>query len=124
MGMQIDLSTVKRVYSGKPGCGCGCRGEYKVPARNAANGITERGYAYSPEDVSDRSVAIIVHKIEKIANGELPGEIEMMGPNWLSANNDYPRDAATRTYIVYFETPQPGFVEAYGHLATKVLANN
>jgi len=30
----IDPSTIARVYSGKPGCGCGCRGSYYDDARN------------------------------------------------------------------------------------------
>ena len=30
----IDIATIKRVYSGKPGCGCGCRGQYWTDARN------------------------------------------------------------------------------------------
>ena len=31
---QIDLDKVVRVYSGKPGCGCGCNGKYSTDARN------------------------------------------------------------------------------------------
>ena len=30
----IDPATIVRVYSGKPGCGCGCRGKYWTDARN------------------------------------------------------------------------------------------
>ncbi len=30
----IDYTKVTRVYSGRPGCGCGCRGKYYDDTRN------------------------------------------------------------------------------------------
>jgi hypothetical protein len=30
----IDRATIVRVYSGRPGCGCGCNGTYYEDARN------------------------------------------------------------------------------------------
>ena len=30
----LENGTVTRVYSGRPGCGCGCRGKYYDDARN------------------------------------------------------------------------------------------
>ena len=32
--MMIDRATITKVYSGRPGCGCGCRGRYYTDARN------------------------------------------------------------------------------------------
>jgi hypothetical protein len=29
--MQINVNEIKRVYSGKPGCMCGCNGKYTGP---------------------------------------------------------------------------------------------
>lgn len=43
----IDITKVKRVYSGKPGCMCGCNGKYATP------------------DESSRSVAIIAGKLAR-----------------------------------------------------------
>jgi hypothetical protein len=48
--MQIDVNTIKRVYTGKPGCMCGCRGKYTKP------------------DESMRSVKIIVGKLASNPN--------------------------------------------------------
>ena len=31
---KIDPDTVTRVYSGRPGCGCGCRGKYYDDVKN------------------------------------------------------------------------------------------
>lgn len=32
--MEVPFEKIARVYSGKPGCGCGCRGTYWEDARN------------------------------------------------------------------------------------------
>lgn len=32
--MEVDREKIVRVYSGRPGCGCGCRGKYSDDARN------------------------------------------------------------------------------------------
>ena len=41
MKTKIELSRVTRVYSGRPGCMCGCRGKY-YDARGAAHPPTLR----------------------------------------------------------------------------------
>lgn len=33
---EINGHTIAKVYSGKPGCGCGCNGKYFEDARNIA----------------------------------------------------------------------------------------
>lgn len=114
--LSFDLNIIQQVYSGKPGCACGCNGNYRAPSRHADDGVAIRGYAFSPDDISDRSVKLIANKVAKIANGDLPGQIDMMSPDWVSANNA----DGSRTYTVYFDSPQPAFVAAYGHLAAKV----
>lgn len=59
----LDLTKILKVYNGKIGCMCGCNGYYKVPACNLEAAGKHRGYAYSEEDVSDRSVKIIAKKV-------------------------------------------------------------
>jgi hypothetical protein len=51
------------VYSGKPGCMCGCRGKYSYASDYKKEGGKERGYDVTDEDVSDRSVKLIVGKL-------------------------------------------------------------
>ena len=34
MTTQINRDAIVKVYSGRPGCGCGCRGRYFEDARN------------------------------------------------------------------------------------------
>jgi len=43
---QLDYSQVVRVYSGRPGCMCGCRGSYRYPkGTDVAEMDRRRGYA-------------------------------------------------------------------------------
>lgn len=59
----LDVSKILKVYNGRIGCMCGCNGYYRVPAVNKDLASKERGYPYSDEDVSDRSVRIIAKKV-------------------------------------------------------------
>jgi hypothetical protein len=53
----MELNKVFKVYSGKPGCMCGCNGRYKMASAHAESAAAE--------DISDRSVKIIFNKIMK-----------------------------------------------------------
>ena len=55
----MELGKVMKVYSGKPGCMCGCNGHYRVASAHA------KAAGYDADDVSDRSVKIIFNKIIK-----------------------------------------------------------
>lgn len=46
-------------YSGRPGCACGCRGNYRYASAHREWAGRNRGYAVGDDDVSDRSVARI-----------------------------------------------------------------
>ena len=50
----FTLANVEKVYSGKPGCMCGCRGKYSY-----AQGC-EEGY---DDQVNERSVKILFNKV-------------------------------------------------------------
>ena len=39
--MELDVARVKRVYAGRPGCGCGCNGRYWDDARNIKRVVKE-----------------------------------------------------------------------------------
>lgn len=111
----IDQALVECVYSGRHGCACGCKGNYRYPERHRDNGQQIRGYDIDAEEINERQIARIIHKVEAIANGDEDGEIDMINVRWISANQ------GNRTYAVYFDNPQPGFVEAHGHVAKKIV---
>ena len=61
----IDKAKVLSVYSGADGCACGCQGKhkYRADAELRALGSKRRGYTVTDDEVSERSVTIVVNKI-------------------------------------------------------------
>lgn len=56
------------VYSGAPGCCCGCRGNHRYASKHVEVAGKHRGYAVGPKEISDRSVAVIFNKVRKNAD--------------------------------------------------------
>lgn len=44
------------VYSGRPGCMCGCRGKHTYRQADRHNGMSVRGYEFSDKDCNDSVV--------------------------------------------------------------------
>lgn len=63
------MKQIVKVYSGKRGCMCGCRGKWSYTAW----GAKYHNPGYEP-DVSERSVKIISGKVLRDANKEVEGE--------------------------------------------------
>ena len=56
----MDIQNIVKVYNGKIGCMCGCRGKYSYTADGAEN----FGPGYDVTDsISERSVKIIAKKV-------------------------------------------------------------
>jgi hypothetical protein len=56
----MDVSNIVKVYSGRIGCMCGCRGKYSYTADGAAN----HGPGYDvTEMINERSVKIMAKKV-------------------------------------------------------------
>lgn len=86
------------VYSGKPGCACGCRGKYSYNSRHAAKGSERRGYAVDDEDINDREVKRILGLLQ--ANVEAVKVIE--ADDALDGRTIFAFDKhENRTYTVY-----------------------
>ena len=77
----FTLANVQKVYSGKPGCMCGCRGKYSY-----AQGC-EEGY---DDQVNERSVKILFNKV-------------MNNPAHKVEDNVAFVETATRNLVVYFK---------------------
>ena len=99
--MNIDLTTVRRVYSGRLGCMCGCNGKYTYSSGDLEAASKERGYPVGPEDVSDRSVRTIVNKVKKLIETNDPD----LRPLEVVFDPSYVFVQATRTrcYCIYFK---------------------
>ena len=77
----FTLANVQKVYSGKPGCMCGCRGKYSY-----AQGC-EEGY---DDQVNERSVKILFNKV-------------MNNPAHKIEDNCAFVETDTRNLVVYFK---------------------
>ena len=83
----FTLANVTKVYSGKPGCMCGCRGKYSYTAKSAV----EDGPGYDvSEFVNERSVKIIFNKV-------------MNHPKHKIEDNCAFVDTGSRNLVVYFK---------------------
>jgi len=74
----IDTNKVLKVYSGRPGCWCGCRGKYSFASEFTAEGATRRGYAVWPDEVSDRNVRMIVKRLNNNPNTKIEDDIAFL----------------------------------------------
>jgi hypothetical protein len=88
----LNISKVVKVYNGKLGCMCGCKGKYSY----TAHGAVEDGPGYDVSDsVNERSVRIIAKKV--LANPNVKFE----------DNYAFVEDLANnRMQVVFFKEPQ------------------
>jgi hypothetical protein len=63
----LTVADILKAYSGKPGCACGCRGNYRVTAANRKEADVDTGYAYSDDEVNDRQVTRVLREIQAAA---------------------------------------------------------
>ena len=82
----FTLENVTKVYTGKPGCMCGCRGKYSYTAHGAA--AAQLGDDVS-DSINERSVKIIFNKV-------------MNNPKHKVENGIAFVETATRNLVVYF----------------------
>lgn len=66
----MDISKVIRVYSGKRGCMCGCRGKYTANPAYREQESKELGYPLEDNECSERSVKIIAGKVLRNPNAK------------------------------------------------------
>jgi hypothetical protein len=92
--MKIHISDISSVYSGRPGCCCGCRGKHTYASAHRKWAGDDRGYKISDDEVSDVTVKRIVDKIERLVKE---------GAEMLIAGNNVSVDTDTRTYIAYLK---------------------
>ena len=91
---EVQISNVRHVYSGKPGCACGCRGKHTYASAHRAAEAAANGYPIADQEISDRTVAIITGRVLKLGALLDPG-----APYILYHQTE------TRLYIVYLAEP-------------------
>lgn len=60
----LTVADILKSYSGKPGCACGCNGNYRVTPESRKEADEDRGYAHDDEDVNTRSVLQVLRKVQ------------------------------------------------------------
>jgi len=86
----IDVDKVISVYRGRPGCMCGCRGKHRYASKFRAVAGKQRGYDVTDDEVSDRSVKLVVAKLERDPSTKIEDGIAYV-------------DTGTRRYVAYLE---------------------
>lgn len=89
----LKVDDVTQVYSGRPGCMCGCNGKYRAASQYRSLVEKERGYAMSDDDVSDRSVKVM---LGKVLRADYKVDLFRSGDGCIYNETD------TRSQVVYF----------------------
>ncbi len=91
------LEFVQSVYSGKPGCACGCKGSYRYNSAMVEAASKSRGYAVTPDEVNDSQIKKVAKII--LANWHVAEVCE--AGEWASV--EVTSDSGSvRVYTAYF----------------------
>jgi hypothetical protein len=97
---KISLENVTSVYSGKPGCCCGCLGKHTYASAHREWSSNKRGYEVKDDEINARVVKLHINRINRAIEdgGEGVEKMEGYNGNWY-----YFLDTGTRWYIVYLK---------------------
>lgn len=92
----LTPADVRMVYSGKPGCMCGCRGSYAYTTAAREEGTRERGYEVTDSDISDITVTRLLKKLQRVET------IEQMGCDLEDETRiaNFFLETETRVYVI------------------------
>lgn len=60
----VQIADVRSVYSGKPGCMCGCRGKHSYAGAHREEAGQNRGYAVSDDEVNNAQVTRVLRAVQ------------------------------------------------------------
>ena len=60
----LSARDVQSVYSGRPGCMCGCRGKYRYSSEHREVASKRRGYAVDNDEVNDQQVRKVLALVQ------------------------------------------------------------
>ena len=61
----ITPRIVRSAYRGKPGCACGCNGDYVYTEQNRKIAGEWRGYTVDDNEIDEKKVSRILNKVKK-----------------------------------------------------------
>lgn len=89
------VTEVAHVYSGKPGCCCGCRGKHTYASTYRQDSQDRRGYKINDDEVNDHTVRRIYKTVSRMLT-EGVGE-RMVEDDFTSIETE------TRLYVIYWQ---------------------
>lgn len=96
---KLAAADLLSVYSGRPGCACGCRGKWSYNAARRREAERSCGYRLIDSDVSARSLAIVLGKVKRLATDAAADEVEVGTIDGFGSEGFY-AETPTRLYIV------------------------
>lgn len=84
---------VLSVYSGRPGCACGCRGKHTYHPLTREEASKNRGYEVEAHECSIRGMNIILGKMQKFQESGIKLDD---GGSYLAYETE------SRLYVIYF----------------------
>ena len=65
--LTVTKADVRSVYSGRPGCCCGCRGDHRYNSQHVKEASKHRGYRIEPTEVNDAQVTRVLNRLKDVA---------------------------------------------------------
>jgi hypothetical protein len=93
-----NKKNVVSVYSGRPGCMCGCRGKHSYSKKHRKYSSKERGYNITVEEISDVTVTRMINKFEKLIKNGWHNDVHVD-----ELRNYMFFETPTRHYVIYFK---------------------
>lgn len=91
----IDSSRITKVYSGRKGCACGCRGTYSYAVRYASQ---RPSYYEGSDGVSDRRVRAVAARVESLLREGDRVQRVIFNDDWIGVDL-----TTNQTYTLYFD---------------------
>jgi hypothetical protein len=110
----LTPANVQGVYSGKPGCACGCKGNYRYHSTQVQAATKRRGYEVTPDEVNDKQVAKVLKIVQEagakdraalsaaaILGIEAPEPKVVVGDSYFSFDVENVDNGNVRVYTIY-----------------------
>lgn len=99
----IEVGEVLSVYAGRAGaCCCGCSGKHSYASAYRNIATRRRGYAVKDDEVSDRSVKLIVGKMNRLVREGLAAA----SVGYFAGEKSVAVEHGNRVYVAYFVKPK------------------
>jgi hypothetical protein len=95
LNLTISQRDVQSVYSGRPGCCCGCRGKHTYASATYKDAAKQRGYPIDANEVNDATVKLILNRMMSMAANREDAAVSVT-PRYVSV------EIVNRLYIAYF----------------------